>query len=161
MKIYGLLASLIIILILLIISIPVFRIKNEMSSLTIITQKGEVSFDVEIADSEIKRTIGLMNRTTLPEKSGMLFIFNSEITASFWMKNTLISLDMVFISENKTIINIKRNAQPCKTLDCETYKSERPVKYVLEINGGLADKLNIKEGNNVKIIYENLDRITL
>jgi len=153
MKIYGLLASIIIIATLLIVSVPLLKPKYETSKLTAITSQKNISFDVEIADTGIKRTVGLMNRTHLPENSGMLFIFDSETTASFWMKNTLIELDMIFISTDKKIVNIKRDAQPCKTLDCETYKSENPVKYVLEINGGLADKLGIKEGNSIQINY--------
>ncbi len=151
MKIYGLLASVIIVVILLIFSLPFLKPKYETSKITILTEKNNITFDVEIADTEIKRTIGLMNRTSLPEKSGMLFIFGSENTVSFWMKNTLIELDMIFISAGKKIVNIKRDAQPCKTLDCETYKSEKPVKYVLEINGGLAEKLGIKEGDKLEL----------
>ncbi len=151
MKIYGLLASIIVIVIILIFSIPFLKPKYEATSITVITEKGNLVFDVEVADTEIKRAIGLMNRTNLPEKSGMLFIFGSERTVSFWMKNTLIPLDMIFISEDKKIVNIKRQAQPCKTLDCESYKSEKPVKYVLEINGGLSDKLGIREGDGIGI----------
>ena len=151
MKMYGLLASIILVLILLIVSLPFLKPKNELSKLTVLTAKGEIAFDVEIADSGIKRTIGLMNRTSLPQSSGMLFIFGSEDTVSFWMKNTLIPLDMIFISEKWEILNIKKKAQPCKVLDCETYSSDQPVKYVLEINGGLSDKFGIKEGDKVKI----------
>lgn len=151
MKIYGLLASIIIIVMLLIVSMPFLKPKNELSKLAVLGGRGEITFDVEIADSGIKRAIGLMNRTSLAEKSGMLFIFGSENTVSFWMKNTLIPLDMIFISEKGEILNIKRQAQPCKTLDCETYSSGQPVKYVLEINGGLTDRLGIKEGDKVNI----------
>ena len=151
MKMYGLLASIVILIILLMLSIPFLKPKYESSKISIQTQKGNITFDAEIADTEIKRAVGLMNRTSLGERSGMLFVFDSETTASFWMKHTLIQLDMIFISEDKKIVNIKRNAQPCKTIDCESYKSEKPVKYVLEINGGLADELGIKEGGTVGI----------
>lgn len=150
MKIYGLLASVVILMLLSILALPFLKPKYEAATVSISTAKGNASFDVEVADTEIKRTVGLMNRT-LPERSGMLFVFGSEQAVSFWMKNTLIPLDMIFISGDKKIVNIKRDAQPCKTLDCETYKSEGPVKYVLEINGGLADKLGIKEGDKVNI----------
>ena len=163
MKIYGLIASAIIVVMLLILSIPFLKPKYEGSSVTFSTPKGNQTFNVEIADTAIKRTVGLMNRTSLPEKSGMLFVFDQEGVVGFWMKNTLIPLDMVFISEEsrdgqgpsraiyKKIVNIKRNAQPCKVLDCESYSSGEPVKYVIEINGGLADKLGIKEGQRVDI----------
>ena len=151
MKIYGLLASIIIIIILLVISIHFLKPKYEGSTVVFSTQKSNITFEVEIADTAIKRTVGLMNRTSLPEKSGMFFVFESEGTLGFWMKNTLIPLDMIFISADKKIVKIQRNAQPCKVLDCESYSSGEPVKYVVEINGGLADKLGIKEGQIIDI----------
>ncbi|MBI4164096.1 MAG: DUF192 domain-containing protein [Candidatus Aenigmarchaeota archaeon] len=151
MKIYGLLASIIIIVILLLFSIPLLKPKYEGRVVSFLTENRTVGFNVEVADTPIKRTIGLMNRTALPEKSGMLFIFDQEGIQGFWMKNTLIPLDMVFISADKKITHIQRNAQPCKTLDCQIYSSEKPAKYVVEINGGLADKLGIKEGWRVGI----------
>ncbi len=151
MKIYGLIASIIIVVIILLISVPQLKPKYSSSTVSIETKNKTITFDVEIADTEIKRTVGLMNRTSLKETSGMLFVFGSEKTVSFWMRNTLIPLDMIFIAENGNIVNIKRNAQPCKAVDCESYKSEKPVKYVLEINVGLADKLDIKEGGTVGI----------
>jgi len=151
MKIYGIVASIGIIIILLLVAFPPLKPKYGSSVVTFSTDKGEISFDVEIANTTLARTIGLMNRTELPEKSGMLFVFDTKQAASFWMKNTLIPLDMLFISEDKKIVNIKRDAQPCKTLDCQTYSSLEPVRYILEINGGLADKLGIEEGQNVEI----------
>ena len=151
MKIYGLVASIIIVAVLLLLSIPFLKPKYEGQKVDFLTGKGTVSFDVEVADTAVKKAIGLMNRTSLPEKGGMLFIFEQEGVQGFWMKNTLIPLDMIFISEEKKIVHIEREAQPCKVLDCQIYSSEKPAKYVVEINGGLADKFGIREVQRVGI----------
>ncbi len=151
MKIYGLLASVIIVLVLLILALPLLKPKYEGKTVEFLTGKGNVSFGVEVADTPVKRTIGLMNRSALNEKVGMLFIFDTEQIVSFWMKNTLIPLDMIFISAGKKIVHIERNTQPCKILDCQTYSSEKPAKYVVEISGGLTEKLGIKEGDKAEI----------
>ncbi|HLD57827.1 MAG TPA: DUF192 domain-containing protein [archaeon] len=151
MKIYGLLASIIIVVVLLLLSIPLLKPKYEGKVVGFLTDKGTVNFDVEVADTPIKRAVGLMNRTSLSDKSGMLFIFDQEGIQGFWMKSTLIPLDMIFISTDQKIVNIQSQAQPCKVLDCQTYSSIKPAKYVVEINGGLADKLGIVEGQKVKL----------
>ncbi|MEI6462082.1 MAG: DUF192 domain-containing protein [bacterium] len=104
-----------------------------------------VIFNVELADTSAKKEVGLMNRDSLDPKSGMLFVFNSEQTLSFWMKNTLIPLDMLFMDKNKKIVKIYKNTTP-KREDL-TYSSYG--MYVLEINGGLSDKLNIQEGDTM------------
>lgn len=97
----------------------------------------------EVADTIYQQAIGLMNRTNMPEDKGMLFIFGSEAKKEFWMKNTLIPLDMIFLDKDFKIVNIIENAQPCKILDCELYSSTGPAKYVIEINGGLSSKYNL------------------
>lgn len=104
---------------------------------------------VEIADTPDKQTLGLMFRNSLEQKTGMLFIFSEPQVLYFWMKNTLIPLDMIFIDENGKIIRIERNAQPCETEPCKTYSSVEPARYVLEINGVESDKLGVKEGDKV------------
>ncbi|MBS3073357.1 DUF192 domain-containing protein [Candidatus Pacearchaeota archaeon] len=105
----------------------------------------------EVADTIWKQAIGLMNRTNLPEDQGMLFIFDSERKREFWMKNTIIPLDMIFLDKDFKIVNIIKNAQPCKSLDCEFYSSTGPARYVIEINGGLSSKYNIT--NQTKISW--------
>lgn len=107
----------------------------------------------EIADTMYKQALGLMNRENLDENKGMLFIFNDEKVREFWMKNTLISLDMIFLDKNFKIVSIVENAQSCKTIDCEIYSSLYPAKYVVEINGGLSKKYNITR--ETKIVREN------
>ena len=106
------------------------------------------TFEVYIADSNSKRKKGLMYIENLPNNHGMLFKFNSPRIASMWMKNTYISLDLLFIDKNQTIVKIHNNAEP---FNLNSISSKLKVKWVLEINGGLADELGINPGN--KIIF--------
>ncbi|MCK4592073.1 DUF192 domain-containing protein [Candidatus Parcubacteria bacterium] len=107
-------------------------------------------FKVEIADTEQKREIGLMNKENLAMSNGMLFIFEKEGIYKFWMKNTLIPLDIVWIDKNNEIIFIKENAEPCKVEQCELFGPNEKAKYVLEINGRLAEEIGLKVGNKVE-----------
>lgn len=111
---------------------------------------GKNSFDVEVASSPETRALGLMYRESLDENKGMLFIFEDESQRAFWMKNTKIPLDMIFINKEKKIVNIL-TAEPCDADPCQNYGSEKPAMYVLEINAGLAEKNNLKIGDSVKI----------
>ncbi|SVB88973.1 uncharacterized protein METZ01_LOCUS241827 [marine metagenome] len=106
------------------------------------------TFEVYIADSNSKRKKGLMYIENLPNNHGMLFKFNSPRIASMWMKNTYISLDLLFIDKNQTIVKIHNNAEP---FNLKSISSKLKVKWVLEINGGLAEELGINPGN--KIIF--------
>ena len=106
-------------------------------------EREAMKISVEIADTMYKQTIGLMNREKLDEDKGMLFIFNDEKPREFWMKNTLIPLDMIFLDKNFKIVKILENAQPCKTIDCDIYSSILPAQYVIEVNGGFSKKYNI------------------
>lgn len=117
--------------------------------LAISSERGVHNFEVEIADTFKLREIGLMNRTELAERSGMLFIFEQNSEQAFWMKNTLIPLDIIFIDEDFHIANIAREAQPCYEERCPLYRSGVEIRYVLELKGGAADKLGIKEGDKV------------
>lgn len=125
--------------------------KLKTKPVIIMTADKNITINAEIADSSEERQKGLMNRTEMKDNEGMVFIFNYEEKLAFWMKNTLISLDMIFINSNGTIVDIKNNVQPCKTDDCETYISKEKAKYTLEINGGLCQKNNIKEGDKIII----------
>ena len=93
------------------------------------------SFSVEIADEGHEMSKGLMNREFLCENCGMLFVFQKESKHIFWMKNTLIPLDIVHINSNFTVVDIIR-AEPCKTLQCPTYGPDKKSLYVLEVNQG-------------------------
>ena len=107
-------------------------------------------FNVEIADSFNERQTGLMNRTYMNGDKGMLFVFDNSGRYSFWMKDTLISLDIIWIDENGKAVFIKDNAMPCLNETCETFTNKEDAKYVLELNGGTADVLRIKEGDKVE-----------
>lgn len=110
-------------------------------------------FEVEVAETESQRNRGLMYRESLSKNNGMLFIFNKIGIYPFWMKNTLIPLDMIWINENKKVVYIAENVQPCSNSVEAICKSIIPIavaKYVLEINSGLVKTLGIKIGDEVK-----------
>ena len=125
--------------------------KNFSKSLDIISidnGKKLIKINVEIADEDEERMKGLMFKEKLNENDGMLFVFDNEEEQTFWMKNTLIPLDMIFINKNFTIVDIKY-AVPCKEEPCALYKSALPAEYVLEVNGHYTVKNNINVGNKV------------
>ena len=126
---------------------------NTAAANTIIikTNASDIKLNVEIADSPEEWQQGLMHRESLDENSGMLFVFDEENYRSFWMKNTLIPLDVIFVSANGTIIDIKEDFQPCKTQICESYKSREKARYVLEANGGFAEANSVSIGDSVVI----------
>jgi len=104
-------------------------------------------FFVEMATTPEEWSRGLMNRENLDENRGMLFIFDQEGIYSFWMKNTLIPLDIIWLNQNKEVVFIEKNAQPCKKEICESINPGQKAKYVLEINKGLVDKMGLKTGD--------------
>ena len=105
----------------------------------------EDCFIVELAETPEQRTRGLMFRESMGASKGMLFVFEKEGQRSFWMKNTLIPLDIIWINENKEVVFVKKNAQPCSAgEECEKIKSDELAKYVLELNAGVADKINLE-----------------
>lgn len=126
---------------------PVPHSNVETEKLVIVTAKGDKrAFDVEIARKPEEQAYGLMNRTSMPKDHGMLFIFNGEAERSFWMKNTLIPLDMLFIRSDGVIHRIHGSAIPN---DLTPIFSQGPAVAVLEINGGRAADLGIKAGDRV------------
>ncbi len=129
---------------------------KRLSPLTIVTSADEHHiFYVEIPFSQEGRIKGLMHRESLDPQSGMLFWLGSEKPVSFWMKNTLIPLDMIFIAKDGTITRIHENAQP---LDETPIPSRGAVMAVLEINGGQASDMGIKPGDKVfHRLFDNAD----
>ncbi|NQU97931.1 DUF192 domain-containing protein [Candidatus Woesearchaeota archaeon] len=111
---------------------------------------GDVRVEVEIADSYEKVMFGLMEREKLGKKEGMLFIFTDEEPRTFWMKNTLIPLDIIFINSSLDIVKIQ-HAVPCKTETCPIYPSGKPAKFVLEVNEGFSEEYGVEEGMKVEI----------
>lgn len=111
-------------------------------------------FFVELARTPEERQNGLMFREWLENDGGMLFVFNETGNRGFWMKNTLIPLDIVWIDENMQIVFISENTQPClENVECPTVGSEQPARYVLEINGGVAEKARLKIGDRATINF--------
>jgi uncharacterized membrane protein (UPF0127 family) len=92
-----------------------------------------------------------MNRASLPENMGMLFIFDKEGIYKFWMKNTLIPLDIIWLDENGKIIYIEKNARPCYVPVCPLFGPESSSKYTLEVNGGYTERHKINVGDKARI----------
>jgi uncharacterized protein len=114
---------------------------------TISTKDREVEFLVEVADTAGKRQMGLQYRQNLADDRGMIFLFPSESLQTFWMKNTPISLDMIFINHDRKIVGIVERTVPF-SLDARSVSE--PSRYVLEINGGLARRYGIQTGDSVR-----------
>ncbi|HYC04751.1 MAG TPA: DUF192 domain-containing protein [Azospirillaceae bacterium] len=141
------LARLLTILALLLPSLGAGAMEFDRDSLVVETKAGgRYSFQVELAITPKQQERGLMFRERMADDAGMLFLKERPETVSFWMKNTLIPLDLIFIAENGTITNIHAMATP-KSLD--PIYSATAVTGVLEINGGLAAKLGIRAGDRV------------
>jgi uncharacterized membrane protein (UPF0127 family) len=104
---------------------------------------------VEVASTASSREIGLMYRKSMDEKRGMLFIFEDERPRSFWMKNTHIPLDMIFVDANHVVVKVIHNTEPYTT---SPYLSEKPAKFVVEVNAGKAKEWGIIEGSLLVLI---------
>jgi len=120
-------------------------------TLIISSEKGSETcrLDVELAVTAADQSKGLMFRKLMDNNAGMLFIFDRDETRHFWMRNTLISLDMIFIDNKYIVVDIHRGAKP---LDETVISSRKPARYVLEVNAGKADKCRIKPGTKVKLV---------
>jgi uncharacterized membrane protein (UPF0127 family) len=108
---------------------------------------------LEIAKTAPQQTKGLMNRSSLCANCGMIFVFNLELPQIFWMKNTLIPLDMIFLDHNGTIINIANAVPQPNVPDSQLtlYRSNGYSKYVIELNAGDANKLSLKSGDTIDL----------
>lgn len=115
------------------------------------TDSGDHSFNIEVATTDQERALGLMFRRSLPENGGMLFLYDQPQPAAMWMKNTLIPLDMVFISPEGKVHRIEANTEPFSTA---VIPSEGAVVGVLELKGGEADRIGLKRGD--KVLYPGL-----
>ena len=111
---------------------------------------------VEIASDPETRTQGLMYRDRLPDGVGMIFLFPTTDEYPFWMKNTLIPLDMVWIDEAHRIVHIAHDVPPCKADPCPDYPPKARARAVLELAGGVAAKHQLKDGD--LLMFEGLDR---
>ena len=117
-----------------------------VENITIDTKAGPHSFSVEVAADDESREKGLMYRTAMAPDAGMLFDFHTPQLVSFWMENTVLPLDMLFVRANGTIARIKANATPYSR---ENIPSGEPIQLVIELNAGRAAALGITEGAKV------------
>jgi len=121
---------------------PPFKKEGELTFL-----KNQEKLTIEIADNEAETTQGLMYRRSMPDSCGMVFIFPDSQPRSFWMKNTYIPLDIVFLDESKKIVTIQANTTPFSEAQVESYDK---AKYVLEVNAGYCKRKGIEKGDVVK-----------
>jgi uncharacterized protein len=126
---------------------PGAALAQTLDRLEIATASGVHVFNVEVVSDEAGREKGLMYRRYMPQDRGMLFNFNEEGPVAFWMKNTYIPLDMIFISRKGVVTSIAANAEPMSE---RLIPSGGPVYAVLEVNGGVARSIGLKAGDKVK-----------
>lgn len=115
----------------------------------LLTQKGDI--ELELAKTQSQHMIGLMNRTSMDLNKGMLFIFEKEEPRSFWMKDTLISLDIIFFDKDFKVVKIHKSTLPNQTE--QIYYSQAPAMYVIELNSGASNTYLINESDILKILF--------
>lgn len=141
------LAALALVLIVLVAGVvPQAMAQSAQDRLEIVSATGRHAFRVEVADTDDKRAEGLMYRTKLDPDYGMLFDFKREQNVFFWMKNTYVSLDMIFVRADGTIAHIAEDTVP---LSEATVPSRAPVRFVFEVVAGTTKRLGIKPGDRV------------
>lgn len=106
---------------------------------------------VEFATNNATREHGLMMRTVLPADHGMLFVFPDLQPLTFWMKNTLVPLDILFFDDAKHLVSMQLDAQPCKADPCALYPSNRPARYALELPAGTATRIGAQVGDTLTV----------
>lgn len=114
---------------------------------TIQLQMGGKSYTLEVADTDANRATGLMRRDFMPDDHGMIFVFNREQNLAFWMKNTRIPLDIVYLDQVGTIVSIKS----MKPHDIDSTPADAPAQYAIELNKGQADAAGLKTGMKVNL----------
>lgn len=111
------------------------------------TDNGTHTYKVEIADEKSERTKGLMYRESLDEDKGMIFVYEEEVKPAFWMKNTLIPLDMVFMDKDSKVVDYFVNVPPCEADPCPHYIPNNNAQYVVELNAGQVGKMGLQRGD--------------
>ena len=114
------------------------------------TGEGEVAVDVEVADSAGERAVGLMNRESLPEDAGMIFVFPEEHAGGFWMKDTLVPLSIAFADADGRILRIL-DMEPCEADPCEIYDPGVSYRSALEVNRGAFSDWGVEEGDRLTL----------
>ena len=123
-----------------------FKKEGELTIIKV-ADSTQIKLDIEIADTEFDTQTGLMYRESMEKNQAMLFVFEDVTERYFYMKNTKIPLDIIYIDANKTIVSFQKNAKP---FDENSLPSNAPAKYVLEINAGLVDAWGVSVGDKIK-----------
>ncbi|MBL8297260.1 MAG: DUF192 domain-containing protein [Rhodanobacteraceae bacterium] len=126
--------------------LAVGSVNASAQAISYVVLKGK-TFYVELAENDEQHARGLMFREQMAPDRGMFFIFGAEFMQAFWMKNTLIPLDMLYFDQKLRLVSAQTNVPPCKADPCPSYPSSGPAQYVLELNAGTADKLGVKPGD--------------
>jgi len=152
-KIHRLIAA-IIVMIVVGFNIFLFSDMTQYQDIVLKTTRGNFNIKAELATTFRQQRQGLMGRKKLDVGEGMLFIFNKPLIPSFWMKNTLIPLDMMFIGNDFSIKYIEQKVPPCKSEDdnCPLYSPPVPIRYVLEVPGGYSKLFGIQTGDIMEVI---------
>lgn len=108
-------------------------------------------FTIYIARTIFQKARGLKKIRELRRTEGMLFIFKTDLPKFFWMKGVLIPLDIIWLDKNFKIVDIHKNQQPCERIFCPIIYTRKKARYVLEINGGTAEKLNLEESMKAEV----------
>jgi uncharacterized protein len=111
-----------------------------------------IKVTLEVADDYASKALGLSGREFLDENHGMIFVYEEETpNLTFWMKNTLISLDMIFLNSDFEVVYIIANVPICEKDPCENYTSEADAQYVIELNSGWSEKNDLKVGDSIEV----------
>jgi len=106
---------------------------------------------VDIADDDQSRARGLMFVDEMADDRGMFFVFRREAPRSFWMRNTRIPLDIIYLDRDLRVVSIAADTPPCRTRQCPSYPSEGPAQYVLELNAGQAEAIDLDPGEQLQV----------
>lgn len=123
---------------------PQFKKEGDLEFIGKSSKEPIKKIDIEVAENDDERMQGLMYRRSMDDSRGMLFIFQQEEPQSFWMKNTVIPLDIIYVNSKMEIVKIFKNTVPFSE---KSLPSEKPATYVVEVNGGYTDKYGIREGD--------------
>lgn len=129
--------------------------KGQMLPIGAVAQMGSETIELEVAQTPEQQEMGLMYRSSLPDNRGMLFEFNKPQYTRFWMKNTIIPLDMIFLKGDE-VKAIFANVPPCTSDPCKSYGPSVEIDRVIELAGGRAEELGLKVGDRVTIEFANV-----
>lgn len=125
---------------------PVFRKDGELRFVDGKTTNIITTIDIEVADDDAEREQGLMYRDTMAENAGMLFLMETEEMQTFWMKNTVLPLDILYVDSDRRIVSVHKN---CTPYSLDQIPSAKPALYVVEVNAGYTDRHKIKAGDMI------------